>query len=55
MGPGQTKYWLGHLNALRENITQKWTNSLIVEDDANWDIAIKYQLSLLVPMIREVT
>ncbi|OBT68977.1 hypothetical protein VE03_01418 [Pseudogymnoascus sp. 23342-1-I1] len=55
IGRGQTKCWLGHLNVLHEIINQQWTTALIMEDDADWDIAIKEQMSLIAPLIREVT
>ncbi|KAI9742904.1 MAG: hypothetical protein M1818_003633 [Claussenomyces sp. TS43310] len=54
IGTGQAQCWMGHLNVLREMIQREWSTVLILEDDADWDIAIKYQLSLLAPLIIEV-
>ncbi|KAH8893447.1 hypothetical protein GQ53DRAFT_822129 [Thozetella sp. PMI_491] len=55
LGPGQARCWLGHLNAMHEMLTQHWTTALIVEDDADWDIAIKNQVAALAPVIRKVS
>ncbi|KAK9581554.1 hypothetical protein V6Z96_009570 [Aspergillus fumigatus] len=55
MGPGQARCWLGHLNVLQEIISKQWATVLIMEDDADWDIAVKNQLLRLSPVIRQVT
>jgi len=55
MGRGQARCWLGHLNVLHEMLVSKWATALIVEDDADWDIAIKHQLAVVAPMIRNIT
>jgi hypothetical protein len=55
LGPGQAKCWLGHLNLLHEMLLQEWATVLVMEDDVDWDLAIKYQLSMVAPMIRQVT
>jgi hypothetical protein len=36
-------------------LKSKWTTVLIMEDDADWDITIKHQLSVIAPLIREVS
>lgn len=55
IGPGQARCWLGHLNALKHVITNKWTSALIMEDDVDWDVRIKDQMRLVAPLIRELT
>ncbi|KAI1772261.1 hypothetical protein F4818DRAFT_454124 [Hypoxylon cercidicola] len=55
LGRGQAKCWLGHLNALRYIVEHGWASALIMEDDTDWDIAIKYQMSLIAPHISTVT
>ncbi|ETS86186.1 hypothetical protein PFICI_00014 [Pestalotiopsis fici W106-1] len=54
-GRGLAKCWLGHLNVIREILSRGWATSLVMEDDVDWDVAIKDQLSLVAPMIRNVT
>ncbi|ORY66311.1 uncharacterized protein BCR38DRAFT_366772 [Pseudomassariella vexata] len=55
VGPGQARCWLGHLNALSYMIEREWATALIMEDDVDWDIAIKEQFALVAPHIRSVT
>ncbi|KAH8888940.1 hypothetical protein GQ53DRAFT_870612 [Thozetella sp. PMI_491] len=55
MGPGQARCWLGHLNAFREIIANGWSTALVMEDDNDWDIMIKEQMSLVAPMIRQLS
>ena len=55
LGPGQARCWLGHLNVLHEILVSKWATALIMEDDADWDIAIKEQVAMVEPMIRQIT
>jgi hypothetical protein len=52
LGPGQARCWLGHLNAVREILTRGWSTALVMEDDSDWDVMIKQQMSLVAPMIR---
>ncbi|KAK9424051.1 putative Glycosyltransferase family 25 protein [Seiridium unicorne] len=40
---------------MREILARGWSTSLIMEDDVDWDIAIRHQLSLVAPMIQKVT
>jgi hypothetical protein len=54
LGPGQARCWLGHLNVLHEILVHKWSTVLVMEDDADWDIAVKQQLIMVAPMIRQV-
>lgn len=54
-GRGLAQCWLGHLNAIREILARGWSTSLIMEDDVDWDVTIKDQLSLVAPMIQKVT
>jgi hypothetical protein len=55
IGPGQAQCWLGHLNAIKYALSNSLSTFLIVEDDVDWDISIKYQLSLVAPVIRNLT
>jgi hypothetical protein len=52
---GAANAWLGHLYVLQEVVRNGWSSALIIEDDADWDIAIKDQLSLVAPIIRSLT
>ncbi|KAL9026022.1 MAG: hypothetical protein Q9180_007553 [Flavoplaca navasiana] len=36
--------WRSHLNAVRRVVESGWSSALIIEDDADWDIALKSQL-----------
>lgn len=55
IGPGQAQCWLGHLNVLHAALARKWATVLVMEDDVDWDIAIKEQLEKLAPLIRSVS
>ncbi|KAK2882733.1 hypothetical protein FQN49_000045 [Arthroderma sp. PD_2] len=55
IGPGQTRAWLGHLNAIQDMITRGESTALFMEDDVDWDIAIKQQLDRVAPLIRQVS
>ncbi|KAM0809255.1 putative Glycosyltransferase family 25 protein [Seiridium cardinale] len=55
IGPGQAQCWLGHLNVIHDMLVQNWSTALIMEDDNDWDIMIKQQLSMVAPMIRRLT
>ncbi|KAI1318296.1 hypothetical protein F5Y16DRAFT_392062 [Xylariaceae sp. FL0255] len=52
---GSTKCWLGHINVLSHIVSQNWSSVLILEDDVDWDIAIRRQLALVAPAIRAIT
>ncbi|KAJ9606245.1 hypothetical protein H2200_009206 [Cladophialophora chaetospira] len=41
--PGATGCWRAHLNVLQEMIRDNIQTALVFEDDADWDVAIKYQ------------
>jgi hypothetical protein len=47
--------WLGHLHVLQKVVDHSWATSLIVEDDVDWDIAIKTQVMLIAPLVEEIT
>ena len=55
IGPGQARCWLGHLNALEYVVQNDWASALILEDDVDWDVAIKRQTALVSPHIHRVT
>ncbi|KAE8342740.1 hypothetical protein BDV24DRAFT_150316 [Aspergillus arachidicola] len=55
IGRGQARCWLGHLNIWREMIAQNWATVLVMEDDADWDVAVKQQLLRVSPLIRQVS
>ena len=50
---GYSLSWLGHLNAIRE--ASKYSTSLIVEDDADWDIELRTQTPRIAPAVRNVS
>ena len=44
---GELGCYRSHLNALRKIVDNRWGTALIIEDDADWDIALKEQLTQL--------
>ena len=36
-------------------MVHQWATALILEDDVDWDVAIKEQITLLTPLIRQIT
>ena len=44
-GLGNIGSWRGHLNAIHHIVTQGYQSALIVEDDVDWDVRLKDQLS----------
>ncbi|KAK5947468.1 hypothetical protein PMZ80_001618 [Knufia obscura] len=36
--------WRGHINAMREVVSNGWGSALILEEDADWDVRVKEQL-----------
>ncbi|KAF2749540.1 glycosyltransferase family 25 protein [Sporormia fimetaria CBS 119925] len=53
--PGNRGSWRAHMNALREIVERNLTTALILEDDADWDIRLRSQLSTLSPAIRHIS
>ncbi|KAF2874583.1 hypothetical protein BDV95DRAFT_336247 [Massariosphaeria phaeospora] len=53
MKKGYALSWLGHLNALKVAATRN--TSLILEDDADWDIEIREQMPAIAEAIRNLT
>jgi hypothetical protein len=45
---------MGHRYALTHALSQSWDTILVLEDDCDWDIAVKYQMSIVAPHIRQV-
>ena len=45
--------WLGHLNAIRE--AAKYSTSLIIEDDADWDVGLRTQIPRIAEAVRKLT
>jgi len=43
--PGATGCWRAHMNILREMVHEKIFSAVIFEDDADWDVALKYQMT----------
>jgi hypothetical protein len=41
---GSTLAWLGHLEVLQNMVASGSATALILEDDVDWDIAIKSQM-----------
>jgi GR25 family glycosyltransferase involved in LPS biosynthesis len=55
IGPGETRAWLGHLNAIQDMIAREDSTALFMEDDVDWDILLKQQLVRVAPLIRQVS
>ncbi|GAB1737814.1 hypothetical protein NU219Hw_g2294t2 [Hortaea werneckii] len=53
--PGSTGCWLGHLHALRHFLSTKQATALILEDDADWDVAIQAQVGRAQDYLRKLT
>ncbi len=41
--PGATGCWRAHLNVMQEMVRDNIQSALVFEDDADWDVAVKYQ------------
>lgn len=50
---GHSKCWLGHLSALK--LAAGYSTTLIMEDDADWDVHIKRQLPPVAAAVRQIT
>ncbi len=46
--------WRGHIDAIRRVVEDGLSSALIMEDDMDWDVHIKSQLSQLAPAAREL-
>lgn len=55
IGPGQTRCWLGHLNVIEYMLVNAFTTVLILEDDVDWDLSIREQISTVAPLIQKVS
>lgn len=53
--PGSTGCWLGHLHALRHFLSTKQATALVLEDDADWDVAIQAQVVRAQEYLRKLT
>ncbi|KAF2813133.1 uncharacterized protein BDZ99DRAFT_517419 [Mytilinidion resinicola] len=53
MSKGGAMSWLGHLNALKTAATH--ATSLILEDDADWDIGIRLEMPIIAEAVRNLT
>lgn len=47
--------WRGHMNAIRSIVDNRLASALIMEDDMDWDVSIKGQLSQFAVGAREIT
>ncbi|KAK6387241.1 hypothetical protein LTS17_000508 [Exophiala oligosperma] len=45
IAPGAVGCWRSHLNVMQEMVRRRIRSSLILEDDADWDVAFKSQMS----------
>jgi hypothetical protein len=52
---GSALAWLGHLDMLKFVVASDLDTTLIIEDDVDWDIAIKEQMSLISDAVRNFT
>lgn len=46
--------WRGHMNAIRAVVENRLSSALIMEDDMDWDVNIKSQLSQFAPAARQI-
>ncbi|KAJ5933872.1 hypothetical protein N7454_006201 [Penicillium verhagenii] len=53
--PGASKAWLGHLDLIKYVYQSNFQNSLILEDDADWDVAIRNQMINISSAVRQLT
>lgn len=52
---GEARAWVLHLQTIYQIVHYRFATTLILEDDADWDISIKQQLSRVAPLIHQVT
>lgn len=52
---GSAKAWLAHLDLLRFVIASRFETAFIIEDDVDWDLAIRSQMSLVSMNVRNYT
>ncbi|OCT46061.1 hypothetical protein CLCR_00429 [Cladophialophora carrionii] len=52
---GATGCWRAHLNIMQEMVRENIQSALVFEDDADWDVAIKYQMLQAARATRFVT
>ncbi|KAH0842396.1 hypothetical protein FOPE_07331 [Fonsecaea pedrosoi] len=52
---GATGCWRAHLNVMQEMLRDNIQSALVFEDDADWDLAIKYQMMQAAQATRFVT
>ncbi|MCJ1282602.1 hypothetical protein MMC26_001927 [Xylographa opegraphella] len=52
---GQALAWLAHINTLQNIIDTNTTTALIIEDDADWDIAIRSETLPIASAVRSLT
>lgn len=54
-GDGSAKAWLAHLDLLQYFLNTTHTTALILEDDADWDIALREQMGHVSDAVRMLT
>ena len=54
-GDGSALAWLAHLNLLREVQRQGYETALILEDDVDWDVSIRWQMKRVSTAVRWLT
>ncbi|KAK0644380.1 hypothetical protein B0T16DRAFT_378419 [Cercophora newfieldiana] len=52
---GNKGSWRAHMNALQMVVRKNMTSALILEDDADWDVRLKYQLQVFAQAARAFT
>ncbi|KAK4443241.1 glycosyltransferase [Podospora aff. communis PSN243] len=52
---GNKGSWRAHMNALQRVVERNMTSALILEDDADWDVRLKYQLQVFAQAARAFT
>lgn len=51
---GSARAWLGHLHTLQYFLKSGKETALIIEDDVDWDISIRHQMSMLASHIQQL-
>lgn len=52
---GSAKAWLAHLDLLKFVVASAYSTSLILEDDADWDVMLREQMRLVSDNVRRFT
>lgn len=54
-GYGAARAWLGHINLLQHIMQSNLATALILEDDVDWDIAVRDQMPVIADAVRNIS